>query len=122
MERKAYRALIVEHVRAPRRRGRLDDATHEATVHSPVCGDWIRASARVRDGRIEDLRFDGQGCAISQGAASLCSAPLVGMAAAELDDLDVRWVEGLLGDRLSAGRHGCAELHLRALRRALAGG
>lgn len=119
MRAKAYRALIVEHVHHPRCRGRLASPTHSATVRSPVCGDWIHATVDVRDGQVADLRFEGEGCAISQGVASLCSAPIVGMPVSEVLALDGGWIESQLGDELSAGRRGCAELHLRALRSAL---
>ena len=66
-----YQATIVDHDRAPRNAGPLADATHHAAVDNPLCGDVVAVHARIIDGVVRDLRFEGRGCALSRAAASI---------------------------------------------------
>jgi nitrogen fixation NifU-like protein len=66
-----YQATIVDHDRAPRHAGVLADPTHTATVDNPLCGDVVTVQARVVDGVVHDIAFDGRGCALSRAAASI---------------------------------------------------
>ena len=66
-----YRELILDHYRMPRNRGALKDPDVDLTQHNPVCGDEVTVTARVRDGRVIDIGFAGQGCSISQASASM---------------------------------------------------
>lgn len=68
-----YQELILEHKRAPRRFGRLDAPTHHAEGRNPQCGDEIAVDLRVEGGRLADVRFHGQGCAICIASASMMS-------------------------------------------------
>ena len=66
-----YREVILDHNRHPRNFGRLDPHDAEAKGHNPLCGDQLTLTLR-RDGeRIADLRFEGNGCAISMASASM---------------------------------------------------
>jgi nitrogen fixation NifU-like protein len=76
---------------------------------------------RVKDGRIEDLRFDGHGCAISQAAASIASEELKGMELEEVGKLGADWMLDLLGIPVSATRRKCALLNLKVVRGAVSG-
>ncbi len=76
---------------------------------------------RVKDGRIEDLRFDGHGCAISQAAASIASEELKGMDLEEVGALGADWMLDLLGIPVSATRRKCALLNLKVVRGAVSG-
>lgn len=116
-----YRDYILEHYKHPRNFGELDPRDREAMEHNPLCGDELGVHIRVRDGRIEDLRFHGQGCAISQAAASIASEELKGMPVDEAASLEADWVMDLLGIPVSATRRKCALLHLKAVRGALTG-
>jgi nitrogen fixation protein NifU and related proteins len=82
-----YRDVILDHYSHPRNRGVAQpaDATREGA--NPMCGDEIRVSLRVRDGVIEDVRFDGKGCAISQASASMMTEQLKGKPVAEANRL-----------------------------------
>ena len=71
---------------------------------------------RVKDGRIEDLRFNGHGCAISQASASIASEELMGMELEEVGELDADWAIDLLGIPVSATRRKCALLGLKVVR------
>ena len=76
---------------------------------------------RISDGRIEDLRFHGHGCAISQAAASIASEELKGMTLEEVESLDADWMIDLLGIPVSATRRKCALLNLKVVRGAVTG-
>jgi nitrogen fixation NifU-like protein len=76
---------------------------------------------RVEDGKIAELRFHGQGCAISQAAASIASDEYIGMPLDELPDLDGDWLIELLGIPISATRRKCALLNLKVMRGAVTG-
>ena len=73
-----YRDYILEHYKRPRNFGELEPHDLEAHEHNPLCGDELGVHIRVEDGHIEDLRFHGHGCAISQAAASIASEELIG--------------------------------------------
>lgn len=82
-----YRDVILDHYSHPRNRGTAApaDTTREGT--NPMCGDEIRVSLRVRDGIVEDVRFDGKGCAISQASASMMTEQIKGKPVAEANRL-----------------------------------
>jgi nitrogen fixation NifU-like protein len=73
------------------------------------------------DGTIEQLRFHGQGCAISQASASIASEELIGMRADEVAALDADWIFDLLGIQISPTRRKCALLSLKVMRGATTG-
>ncbi len=118
-----YQAQILEHYKRPHNRGRLDPATHQARESNPLCGDEIVLTLRV-DGqdRIEDVRFDGEGCAISMASASLLTDVVKGKSVAEAQAVDRVAVLKGMGVPLSSVREQCALLPLRALRAALGSG
>ena len=66
-----YREVILEHYRSPRNKGELDAPTCAADGANPLCGDEIHLDIALNDGQIEELRFSGQGCSISQASASM---------------------------------------------------
>ena len=76
---------------------------------------------RVKDERIEDLRFHGSGCAISQASASIASEELKGMSLREVAELGADWMIDLLGIPVSATRRKCALLNLKVVRGAVTG-
>jgi nitrogen fixation protein NifU and related proteins len=76
--RDLYRDVILDHNRAPRNFGRLEPADARADGHNPLCGDRLTLSLRLADDRIEDVRFEGQGCAISTASASLMTEAVKG--------------------------------------------
>ncbi len=118
-----YQAQILEHYKRPHNRGLLEPATHRGRESNPLCGDDITVSLRV-DGsdRIEDVRFDGEGCAISMASASLLTDEIKGKTLEDVGALDKTAVLANLGVPLSAVREQCAVLPLKALKKALAHG
>ena len=73
-----YQEMVVEHKRAPRHFGTLAAPTHEARGHNPQCGDDVDVQLRLDDGRIADIAFDGQGCAICIASASMMTEAVIG--------------------------------------------
>ena len=116
-----YRDFILEHYKRPRNFGTLEPHDLEAHDLNPLCGDEMGVHLRVSDGKIEELRFHGHGCAISQAAASIASEEYEGMGLEEVANLDGEWVIDLLGIPISATRRKCALLNLKVLRGAITG-
>jgi nitrogen fixation protein NifU and related proteins len=116
-----YRDYILDHYKNPRNFGELEAHDLEFHDHNPLCGDELGVHIKVEDGKIAELRFHGQGCAISQAAASIASEELIGMPVADVSDLNANWVIEQLGIDISPTRRKCALLNLKVLRGATTG-
>jgi nitrogen fixation protein NifU and related proteins len=115
-----YRDYILDHYKNPRNFGELEPHDREWLDHNPLCGDELGVHLVVDEsGTITDLRFHGQGCAISQASASIASEELIGMKAHDVAALGADWVIDLLGIDISPTRRKCALLSLKVMRGAL---
>lgn len=85
-----YREVILDHNRNPRNFGRLDPHDAEAKGHNPLCGDQLTLTLRRNGDRIEDLRFEGNGCAISMASASMMTEAVKGRDRTAATDLAAR--------------------------------
>jgi nitrogen fixation NifU-like protein len=111
-----YREYILDHYKNPRNFGRLEnpDISHEED--NPLCGDVIGMDFRVKAGVIEDVKFHGRGCAISQSSASLLTERLKGLALDDAKKINKEDVLGELGIQISPARIKCALLSLKVLK------
>ena len=78
-----YRDVILDHNRQPRNFGGLDPADASVEGFNPMCGDRLTLRLRMADDRINDIRFEGQGCAISTASASLMTEAVKGKTRSE---------------------------------------
>jgi nitrogen fixation protein NifU and related proteins len=110
-----YQQLILEHYRKPRNRGELPDATVAVHMRNPSCGDEIRLQLRVEDGRIADVKFQGEGCSISQASVSMMTGLVMDKGLEEALALSQRFTAMMHGDEEAARDRSLRDL------RALAG-
>ena len=92
-----YRDIILDHTKKPRNFREMPDATAHAEGHNRLCGDKLTLWVKVRDGRIEDVSFKGQGCSISTASASLMTDALKGKTIAEANALFEKFHSVLTG-------------------------
>ncbi len=93
-----YQEIILSHNRSPRNEGRLDPRTGEAEGFNPLCGDQLTVHVREGgDGRLDAVRFTGQGCAISRASASIMTQAVQALPRAEVDRRIAEALEMLTG-------------------------
>lgn len=73
-----YQQLILEHNKTPRNFKKLENATHDADGHNPLCGDHYHVWLKLDGDRIVDIGFQGSGCAISKSSASMMTSAVKG--------------------------------------------
>jgi len=116
-----YKQVIIDRSRRPKHRGALERPDIEQEGVNPSCGDELRLSLRVEDGRITEAAFEGHGCAISQASADLMADALEGRTLEDANELAAgfkRMIRGEeVGDELELGDlralEGIGKLHAR---------
>ena len=135
-----YQEVILDHYKRPRHFGAMPDADQRAYGQNPLCGDQVTVYLKMSDDKIEDVSFEGVGCAISTASASLMTEAVLGKSREEAEtllegfhrlvteidgeldpDLDLGKLEVLSGVRDYPVRIKCATLAWHALRAALEG-
>jgi nitrogen fixation NifU-like protein len=107
-----HNETVLEHFRNPHNAGTLEDATATVEAANPVCGDVLRLSVRVKEGRIAAARFMTQGCVASIAASSMLTDLLAGKTAGEAGNITAFQISDSLGGLPPATFHAaqlCAE-------------
>lgn len=101
-----FSEAVLDHFRNPRNVGELPGATATIEVNNPVCGDILKLSARVVDGRIAEARFLCRGCTTSIACASVLTERLSGSTLAEARSITAETLSEALGGLPPATFHG----------------
>lgn len=96
--RDLYQDMILDHGRNPRNFRETPDANHVRDGHNPLCGDRVKLFVKLRDGVVEDISFQGSGCAISTASASLMTSAVKGKPIEEVRELFDDFHELITGD------------------------
>jgi nitrogen fixation NifU-like protein len=92
-----YQETILDHNRHPRNFGKLEGCDFSAEGRNPLCGDQLVIYVKVEDDVVEDIRFEGSGCAISKASASLMTESLKGKTRDEVADVFQRFRNLVMG-------------------------
>ena len=119
MNREEYVENLLDYYESPRNRGVLPDAQLHASGGNPGCGDLVTMYAKLDDdGKIAQLSFEGEGCTISQAAASMLTELADGKSLDELQAMTYEELIDVLGREVVSIRPGCATLGLSILKNA----
>jgi nitrogen fixation NifU-like protein len=118
-----YSEEILEHSKYPSNYGRLDHSTVSHEEHNPLCGDEVRIDLLIEDGVVQDIRFSGHGCAISQASASMLTDAVKGMSVEDARAFNKDDLLEMIGIPLHRNpmRLKCALLSLKAFKMGLYG-
>jgi len=111
-----YREHILDHYQNPRHHGELEDPDISQEEYNPLCGDRLVLQLKLEDDHVADVKFHGEGCAISQASASMLTELVEGKSVDELKALTKEDILDMLGIPIGPVRLKCALLPLKALK------
>ena len=112
-----YSEIILDYYRHPRNKGTLDHPQISAKDSNPLCGDIIEMQLELdKNNGVKEVRFNGQGCAISQASASMLTELVKGKTLDDARKISKDEILSLIGGQLSAVRLKCALLSLKVLK------
>jgi len=111
-----YKDIILDYYRHPRNFGDLPEPDVRSKDSNPLCGDVIEMQLKIKDGTIDDLRFKGRGCAISQASASMLTELAKGKTLDEIKALGKADILNMLGIDPGPTRIKCALLGLKVIK------
>ncbi len=115
-----YQERILDHYEDPFHRGHCAQATHRHEGKNPLCGDVVQIELALDgDGKIDDIFFEGEGCRISQAAASILAEHMDGKTVEDVKAFSARDMLELFGPRLSVLRQKCCLLSWQVLQSAV---
>ncbi|MDP2585259.1 MAG: iron-sulfur cluster assembly scaffold protein [Candidatus Levybacteria bacterium] len=119
MQDPLYREIILEHWKNPQNYGILKNPDIDVSEVNKICGDRIRLTGKIKNGKLAEVAFIGEGCAISKASSSLFTQDLKGMELAKIIKIDKEKVLKNLPISISPARYNCALLCFRALQKSL---
>jgi nitrogen fixation protein NifU and related proteins len=114
-----YQERILDHFEQPYHRGVCPDCSHAHEDDNPLCGDVVRVELALRDDKVAQAWFGGEGCCISQAAASMLMQEIEGKPLEEVKQMSGEDMLRLFGARLTPNRQKCCLLSWRVLQSAL---
>lgn len=110
---------IMDHYKNPRYKGNLENPTVKHIEYNPLCGDKVEMFLKINNGTLKEVRFNGEGCSISQASTSLLLEFANGKELRTIKKITKEDIFEMLGIRLSPVRVKCALLGLDTLKNAL---
>src|SRR5271165_3414028 len=115
-----YKEIILDYYKNPRNRGTMESPDAKSRDSNPLCGDVIEMQLKFSDGKVSDIKFNGDGCAISQASASMLTELVMGKSIEEVRKIDKAVLLDNLGSpNLGAVRIKCALLPLKVMKSAV---
>ena len=111
-----YRENILDHYKHPHNKGLIEDAEIKYTENNPLCGDVITVNLKLNGLKVGDIKFSGNGCAISQSAASMLTDEIKGKTLEDVKKINREDIADLLGIDIGPVRTKCAVLGLVAIK------
>jgi nitrogen fixation NifU-like protein len=118
-DRQAYIENLLDYYQNPRNKGRIDDADVTMSGGNPGCGDVVTMYLKSSDGLAEEVRFEGQGCTISQAGASMVAEKYEGRPLEEIEAADVDDMIDEMGREVVISRVRCATVGIGTLKAAV---
>lgn len=113
-----YSEIILDYFKNPINKGKIAKPDGTATEHNPLCGDKIRIDLRLEKNKVVEAKFSGEGCAISQAAASMLTEKLIGKTPAQIKKIKNEEIYKILNIHISPARAKCALLALVTAKKA----
>jgi nitrogen fixation protein NifU and related proteins len=115
-----YKEIILDYYKNPRNRGTIQSPDSKARDSNPLCGDVVEMQLKFSDGKVSDIKFNGDGCAISQASASMLTELVMGKSIEDVRKIDKTVLLDNLGSpNLGAVRIKCALLPLKVMKTAV---
>lgn len=114
-----YAYQILDHYKQPRNYGVLDGADASSEQANLSCGDKVMMYVKVADGAVTEIKFTGDGCAISKASTSMLTEKLIGRRMEDVLAMDLDSIREILGIEISDRRSGCALIGLSAIQASL---
>jgi nitrogen fixation NifU-like protein len=119
-EEEIYQEHILDHFEDPYHRGRCEHCTHRHEDDNPLCGDVVGIELNIDEGgNFREIYFDGDGCCISQAAASMLVEKFDGKSVGDLKRFTAEEMLDLFGVKLTPNRQKCCLLPWRVLQSAV---
>jgi nitrogen fixation protein NifU and related proteins len=114
-EEEIYKENVIDHYKNPRNVGELEECTFAHSELNPLCGDNIKIFVKLENGKVQDILFKGEGCAVSQASISMLTDFVKGKSIEQIKALGPWDIFNLLGIRISPNRSKCALLSLKTI-------